>query len=65
MLEKDSYKNIFIMYRGQRCPFMPNEDNKDPNNIKGLVIFIEKGSYNPNSWYTNITVSKNDILPNN
>ena len=64
MIEGKNSKYLQIMYRGQKCPFIPNKDNVDSHNIKGKVVFIEKGSYNPNGWYINIVISKNEILEN-
>lgn len=68
MLDYESFKENdtkhFIVYRQQKCPFIPERginSNNFPNDVPGWVLYIEEGEYCPNSWLKRITVSKNDI----
>lgn len=54
-----------IIYKAQKCKFFPDEQ-KDyaylPSNIKGRVLYPEKGTYNIEDWFHPITILKNEIL---
>lgn len=61
---KKNDKTVYVKYRDKLCMFYPDKVIENSDEIKGKVVFIERGSYNPNSWYVDITVSKNDIIYN-
>ena len=58
----DTHTKLFVMYNNQKCLFIPNNDYSSFNEIKGKVVYIERGAYNPSGWYRDIVVSKKDIF---
>ena len=54
----------YVNYRGSECKFIPliKKDIKElPNLVKGKVLFIDKGEYNPLGWYKELTINKKEI----
>lgn len=49
------------MYNNIKCKFIP-DNNNNISEVKEKVIYIDSGSYNPNYWYKNVTVSVNKII---
>ncbi len=51
----------YVNYRGYECKFIPliKKDMKDlPNLVKGKVLFIDNGEYNPLGWYKELMIDK-------
>ena len=54
---------MYIMYNNIKCKFIPdNNNNNNVSEVKGKVLYIDSGSYNPNYWYKNVTVSVDKII---
>ena len=53
---------MYIMYNDIKCTFIPENNNNNSKEVKGKVLYIDSGSYNPNYWYKNVTVSVDKII---
>ena len=65
MLEISEEYIYNITFDGIICQFIPDMQQKYeylPETIKGNVIYICKGEYNPDSWKKRITINKMDII---
>ena len=61
MLDTNKDK-MYIMYNDIKCKFIPDNNNNNISEVKGKVLYIDKGSYNPNYWYKDVIVNVNKII---
>lgn len=65
LLETTDYLSLSIVYKDVKCSFIPDSNacfSELPDNIKGKVLYLESGEYNPTGWYKEIIVKKKDII---
>lgn len=65
LLETTDYLSLSIVYKDVKCSFIPDSNarfSELPDNIKGKVLYLESGEYNPTGWYKELIVKKKDII---
>ena len=54
-----------IMYKNTLCEFIPYLNcslDEIPDTIKGKVVYVNVGEYNPLGWFHDVIVNKEDII---
>ena len=54
-----------IMYKDTLCEFIPSLNcslDEIPDTIKGKVVYVNTGEYNPSGWFHDVIVNKEDII---
>ena len=54
-----------IMYNNTLCEFIPSPNcslDEIPDTIKGKVVYVNIGEYNPLGWFHDVIVNKEDII---
>ena len=54
-----------IMYKNTLCEFIPSLNcslDEIPDTIKGKVVYVNAGEYNPSGWFHDVIVNKEDII---
>ena len=58
-----------IMYNNTLCEFIPSLNlnlncslDEIPDTVKGKVVYVNIGEYNPLGWFHDVIVNKEDII---
>ena len=65
LIESIGKSEFKIMYKNTLCEFIPNINfsfNEIPDTVKGKVVYINIGEYNPAGWFYDVIVNKEDII---
>ena len=65
LVESIGKSEFRIMYNNTLCEFIPSLNyslDKIPNTVKGKVVYVNIGEYNPVGWFHDVIVNKEDII---
>ena len=65
IIESIGTSQFRIMYKNTLCEFIPFINcsfDKIPNTVKGKVVYVDIGEYNPLGWFHDVVVNKEDII---
>ena len=65
LVESIGKSEFRIMYNNTLCEFIPSPNcslEKIPDTIKGKVVYVNIGEYNPLGWFHDVIVNKEDII---
>lgn len=65
LIESIGTSEFRIMYKNTLCEFIPFlhfSFDKIPNTVKGKVVYVDIGEYNPLGWFHDVVVNKEDII---
>ena len=64
-VESIGKSEVRIMYNNTLCEFIPSPNcslDEIPDTIKGKVVYVNIGEYNPLGWFHDVVVNKEDIV---
>ena len=65
LVESIGKSEFRIMYNNTLCEFIPSPNcslDEIPDTIKGKVVDVNIGEYNPLGWFHDVIVNKEDII---
>ena len=65
LVESIGKSEFRIMYNNTLCEFIPSPNcslDEIPDTIKGKVVYVNIGEYNPLGWFHDVIVNKEDII---
>ena len=65
LVESIGKSEFRIMYNNTLCEFIPFPNcslDEIPDTIKGKVVYVNIGEYNPLGWFHDVIVNKEDII---
>ena len=65
LVESIGKSEFRIMYNNTLCEFIPSPNcslDEIPDTVKGKVVYVNIGEYNPLGWFHNVIVNKEDII---
>ena len=65
LVESIGKSEFRIMYNNTLCEFIPSPNcslDEIPDTIKGKVVYVNIGEYNPLGWFHDVIVNKEDIV---
>ena len=65
LVESIGKSEFRIMYNNTLCEFIPSPNcslDEIPDTIKGKVVYVNIGEYNPLGWFHDVVVNKEDIV---
>ena len=64
LVESIGKSEFRIMYNNTLCEFIPSPNcslDEIPDTVKGKVVYVNIGEYNPLGWFHDVIVNKEDI----
>ena len=65
LVESIGKSEFRIMYNNTLCEFIPSLNcslDEIPDTVKGKVVYVNIGEYNPVGWFHDVIVNKKDII---
>ena len=65
LVESIGKSEFRIMYNNTLCEFIPSPNcslDEIPDTVKGKVVYVNIGEYNPLGWFHDVIVNKEDII---
>ena len=65
LVESIGKSEFRIMYNNTLCEFIPSPNcslDEIPDTIKGKVVYVNIGEYNPLGWFHDVIVNKEDVI---
>ena len=65
LVESIGKSEFRIMYNNTLCEFIPSLNyplDEIPDTVKGKVVYVNIGEYNPLGWFHDVIVNKEDII---
>lgn len=65
LVESIGKSEFRIMYNNTLCEFIPSPNcslDEIPDTVKGKVVYVNIGEYNPVGWFHDVIVNKEDII---
>ena len=65
LVESIGKSEFRIMYKNTLCEFIPSPNcslDEIPDTVKGKVVYMNIGEYNPLGWFHDVIVNKEDIV---
>ena len=65
LVESIGKSEFRIMYNNTLCEFIPSPIcslDEIPDTVKGKVVYVNIGEYNPLGWFHDVIVNKEDII---
>ena len=65
LVESIGKSEFRIMYNNTLCEFIPSPNcslDEIPDTIKGKVVYVNIGEYNPLGWLHDVIVNKEDVI---
>ena len=65
LVESIGKSEFRIMYNNTLCEFIPSPNcslDEIPDTVKGKVVYVNIGEYNPLGWFHDVIVKKEDII---
>ena len=65
LVESIGKSEFRIMYNNTLCEFIPSPNcslDEIPDTVKGKVVYVNIGEYNPLGWFHDVIVNKEDIM---
>lgn len=65
LVESIGKSEFRIMYNNALCEFIPSPNcslDEIPDTVKGKVVYVNIGEYNPVGWFHDVIVNKEDII---
>ena len=65
LVESIGKSEFRIMYNNTLCEFIPSPNcslDEIPDTVKGKVVYVNIGEYNPLGWFRDVIVNKEDII---
>ena len=65
LVESIGKSEFRIMYNNTLCEFIPSPNcslDEIPDTVKGKVVYVNIGEYNPLGWFHDVIVNKEDIV---
>ena len=65
LVESIGKSEFRIMYNNTLCEFIPSPNcslDERPDTVKGKVVYVNIGEYNPVGWFHDVIVNKEDII---
>ena len=65
LVESIGKSEFRIMYNNTLCEFIPSPNcslDEIPDTVKGKVVYMNIGEYNPLGWFHDVVVNKEDIV---
>ena len=65
LVESIGKSEFRIMYNNTLCEFIPSLNcslDKIHNTVKGKVVYVNIGEYNPLGWFHDVIVNEEDII---
>ena len=65
LVESIGKSEFRIMYNNTLCEFIPSPNcslDEIPDTVRGKVVYVNIGEYNPLGWFHDVIVNKEDII---
>lgn len=65
LVESIGKSEFRIMYNNTLCEFIPSPNcslDEIPDTVKGKVVYVNIGEYNPVGWFHDVIVNKEDVI---
>ena len=65
LVESIGKSEFRIMYNNTLCEFIPSPNcslDEIPDTVKGKVVYVNIGEYNPLGWFHDVIFNKEDII---
>ena len=65
LVESIGKSEFRIMYNNTLCEFIPSLNyplDEIPDTIRGKVLYVNIGEYNPVGWFHDVIVNKEDVI---
>ena len=65
LVESIGKSEFRIMYNNTLCEFIPSPNcslDEIPDTVKGKVVYVNIGEYNPLGWFHDVIVNKEDYI---